>query len=81
MRVIPTNIITNFLDVGKITAIRYLLETKPITEKWALLVSEFGEVRLDANLLASEGHVVQESGVSIREVPGGCMCCASGLPM
>lgn len=78
---IPTNIITGFLGVGKTTAIRYLLETKPPTEKWAVLVNEFGEVGLDASLLASEGLGQQENGVFIREVPGGCMCCASGLPM
>jgi len=78
---IPTNIITGFLGVGKTTAIRYLLKTKPSSEKWAVLVNEFGEVGLDASLLASESGAQQEDGVFIREVPGGCMCCASGLPM
>jgi len=78
---IPTNILTGFLGVGKTTAIRYLLETKPATEKWAVLVNEFGEVGLDASLLASGGGAHQEDGIFIREVPGGCMCCASGLPM
>ena len=80
-RAIPTNIITGFLGVGKTTAIRYLLETKPSNEKWAVLVNEFGEVGLDASLLASGGSAHQEDGIFIREVPGGCMCCASGLPM
>jgi len=80
-RAIPTNIITGFLGVGKTTAIRYLLEDKPSTEKWAVLVNEFGEVGLDASLLASQGGTHQEDGIFIREVPGGCMCCASGLPM
>jgi len=78
---IPTNIITGLLGVGKTTAIRYLLETKPSTEKWAVLVNEFGEVGLDASLIASEVSTQQEDGIFIREVPGGCMCCASGLPM
>jgi G3E family GTPase len=78
---IPTNIITGFLGVGKTTGIRSLLETKPQTEKWAVLVNEFGEVGLDASLLASQGEAQQENGVFIREVPGGCMCCASGVPM
>ena len=78
---IPTNIITGFLGVGKTTAIHHLLETKPETEKWAVLVNEFGEVGLDASLLASQGSGDQDDGVFIHEVPGGCMCCAAGLPM
>jgi len=28
-----------------------------------------------------QGHHSEEQSVFIREVPGGCMCCASGLPM
>ena len=27
------------------------------------------------------GQHSEEQGVFIREVPGGCMCCAAGLPM
>ncbi len=41
-----------------------------------MLVNEFGEIGIDAALL---GGGVDE--VAIREVPGGCMCCAAGLPM
>ena len=77
---IPVNVITGFLGVGKTTAIRHLLDTKPRSEKWAVLVNEFGEIGLDASLLAGKGPE-KEEGVFIREVPGGCMCCASGLPM
>jgi G3E family GTPase len=76
---IPTNIITGFLGVGKTTAIQHLLNQKPKSERWAVLVNEFGEVGIDASLVS--GHHAEESGVYLREVPGGCMCCASGLPM
>lgn len=76
---IPTNIITGFLGVGKTTAIRQLLKQKPVGERWAILVNEFGEVGIDASLIA--GDHSEESGIFIREVPGGCMCCAAGLPM
>lgn len=76
---IPTNIITGFLGVGKTTAIEYLLRHKPTNEKWAILVNEFGEVGIDASLVS--GNYSEQSGVYLREVPGGCMCCASGLPM
>ena len=76
---IPTNIITGFLGVGKTTAIQKLLSQKPVAEQWAVLVNEFGEVGIDSNLFPSaNGH---KSGVTIRQVPGGCMCCTNGLPM
>jgi G3E family GTPase len=76
---IPTNVITGFLGVGKSTAILHLLKQKPSHERWAVLVNEFGEVGIDGSLFA--GTETEDSGVFIREVPGGCMCCAAGLPM
>ena len=79
LNAIPTNIITGFLGVGKTTTILHLLKQKPSNERWAVLVNEFGEVGIDGSLL--QGSHSEESGVFIREVPGGCMCCAAGLPM
>lgn len=76
---VPTNIITGFLGVGKTSAILHLLKSKPANERWAVLVNEFGEVGVDGSLF--EGQHSQKHGVFIREVPGGCMCCAAGLPM
>lgn len=76
---VPTNIITGFLGVGKTTAIQHLLKNKPDGERWAVLVNEFGEVGIDGSLIA--GNDAKQSGVFIREVPGGCMCCTAGLPM
>jgi len=75
---IPTSLITGFLGVGKTTAILQLLANKPKNENWAVLVNEFGEVGIDSALFAGNSN---EKGVFIREVPGGCMCCASGVPM
>lgn len=75
---IPTTLITGFLGVGKTTAILQLLANKPNNENWAVLVNEFGEIGIDSVLLAGNSN---EQGVFIREVPGGCMCCASGVPM
>ena len=48
---VPTNIITGFLGVGKTTAIRNLLSSKPNDQHWAVLVNEFGEVGIDGNYL------------------------------
>ncbi len=76
---VPTNIITGFLGVGKTTVIQKLLSQKPPEERWAVLVNEFGEVGIDSNLFSSAEE--QKSGVTISQVPGGCMCCTNGLPM
>jgi len=71
---IPTNIITGFLGVGKTTAIKHLLSIKPAHEVWSVLVNEFGEIGID-------GALLKETNAHIREVPGGCICCVAGLPM
>lgn len=76
---IPTNIITGFLGVGKTTTILHLLKSKPENERWAILVNEFGEIGVDGSLIG--GDQIKTDEVYIREVPGGCMCCAAGLPM
>ncbi len=71
---VPTNIISGFLGVGKTTAILNLFSKKSNTEKWAVLVNEFGKVGID-------GRVYQANGIAVKEIPGGCMCCAQGLPL
>ena len=79
IRSVPTNIITGFLGVGKTSAILHLLKYKPTNERWAVLINEFGEIGVDGSLL--EEQEPNGDGLFIREVPGGCMCCAAGLPM
>ena len=76
---VPTNVITGFLGVGKTSAILHLLKSKPAAQPWAVLVNEFGEIGIDGSLFSGEHR--ESNGVFIREVPGGCMCCAAGLPM
>lgn len=76
---VPTNIITGFLGVGKTSAILSLMKDKPQNERWAILVNEFGEIGIDGSLV--QGQHKDKQQVFIREVPGGCMCCAAGLPM
>ncbi len=76
---IPTTIITGFLGVGKTTAITELLRHKPAGQSWAVLINEFGEIGVDGALV--QGQHSEENGIHVREVPGGCMCCAAGLPM
>ncbi len=74
LRDIPTNLIMGFLGVGKTTAILNLIEQKPSNETWAVLVNEFGKVGID-------GVIYQAHGVAVKEIPGGCMCCAAGAPL
>ena len=76
---VPTNIITGFLGVGKTSTILQLFKHKPANERWAVLVNEFGEIGVDGALFS--GQYSEQQGVFIREVPGGCMCCAAGVPM
>ena len=70
---IAINIVMGFLGVGKTTAIVDLLKRKPSNEKWAVLVNEFGEVGIDGAILSNE------TGMVVSEVPGGCLCCVSGI--
>jgi G3E family GTPase len=77
IKAVPTNIITGALGVGKTTFIQKVLASKPEHERWAILVNEFGEIGIDGALLSS--HLGKT--IHLREIPGGCMCCASGLPM
>jgi G3E family GTPase len=86
LKAIPTNIITGDLGVCKTTVIKKLLKSKPTHERWAVLVNEFGEIGIDGALLTSAfskqmNQIGDSKTVFLRKVPGGCMCCASGLPM
>lgn len=68
---VPINLITGFLGTGKTTALLTLLAQKPADQVWAVIVNEFGEVGID-------GAVLEGAGAEIREIAGGCLCCATG---
>jgi len=70
---IPINLITGFLGVGKTTAVIDLLKRKAAGSRWAVLVNEYGDVSIDGALIEGSGP----EGVTVREVGGGCVCCAS----
>lgn len=74
---IPTNLITGFLGVGKTTAIRDLALRRPQHERWAILVNEYGEVGLDQALI--EGR--EDAELVVSEIDGGCFCCAMEQPL
>ncbi|MCG8292853.1 CobW family GTP-binding protein [Pseudomonas entomophila] len=72
---IPTHVIAGPLGAGKTSLIRHLMSQRPANERWAVLVNEFGQIGLDAALLAGD-----EDGIAIGEVAGGCLCCVNGAP-
>lgn len=73
LRGVAINLVTGFLGAGKTTLIRHLLAQRRGDERVAVLVNEFGDIGIDGALLAADG-------VMVKEVPGGCLCCANGLP-
>jgi len=76
---IPVNVISGPLGVGKTTMINHLLANRPQGERWAVLVNEYGLVGLDAALMEAKTEPGHPPGVEIREVAGGCICCSAGL--
>jgi len=79
LHAIPTTVVTGFLGSGKTTTILNLLAKKPLDERWAVLVNEFGEQGIDGSFI--EGLHPEDGGVFVREIPGGCMYCTAHLPM
>lgn len=71
---VPTTVVTGALGVGKTSALLHLAQHQPPGERWVVLVNEFGEVGIDGALLA-------DGGLAVRELPGGCLCCAGQAPM
>lgn len=72
---IPTHVIAGPLGVGKTSLIKHLLSQRPANERWAVLINEFGQIGLDAALLT-----LDDDGIALGEVAGGCLCCVNGAP-
>ena len=66
---VPVHIVTGFLGSGKTTLIHSLIEQKPVDEKWAILVNEFGQIGIDQAMFDARDDVV------VKGLPGGCLCC------
>ncbi|MBM6750973.1 GTP-binding protein [Mediterraneibacter glycyrrhizinilyticus] len=63
------DIISGFLGAGKTTLIRKLLSEAFAGEQVVLIENEFGEIGID-------GGFLKESGIEIREMNSGCICCS-----
>ena len=66
---VPVHIITGFLGSGKTTLIHSLIKQKPVDEKWAVLVNEFGQIGIDQAMFDQRDDIV------VKGLPGGCLCC------
>lgn len=71
MPVIPVNVITGPLGVGKTTAIARLLADKPQDAFWLVVLNEFTDTGVDALTLAMQAR----GRYDLRLIPGGCLCC------
>jgi cobalamin biosynthesis protein CobW len=70
---IPATVITGFLGAGKTTLIRHLLENAK-GRRIALVINEFGDIGVDAEILKGCGdEVCREEDVV--ELANGCICC------
>ena len=63
------DIISGFLGAGKTTLIAKLLKEAIGKEQVVLIENEFGEIGID-------GGFLKDSGVEIREMNSGCICCS-----
>ena len=63
------DIISGFLGAGKTTLISKLLREALNGEQVVLIENEFGEIGID-------GGFLKDSGVEIREMNSGCICCS-----
>ena len=63
------DIFSGFLGAGKTTLINKLLKEALADTKVVLIENEFGEIGID-------GGFLQESGIEIKEMNSGCICCS-----
>jgi G3E family GTPase len=67
---IPVTLIGGYLGAGKTTLVNHLLRNAG-GRRLAVLVNEFGELPIDADLIAArEGNLIS--------ISGGCICCSFG---
>ena len=63
------DVVSGFLGAGKTTLIKKLLKDAVDASKTVLIENEFGEIGID-------GGFLQESGIEIKEMNSGCICCS-----
>jgi G3E family GTPase len=76
MSIVPTPVllVTGATGAGKTTYLSRLLAMRSGAARWAVLVNDFGAVRIDAAAGTGETHVY------VREVAG-CICCSAQVSL
>jgi G3E family GTPase len=69
LKMTKIDIFSGFLGAGKTTLIKKLLKEALDASKVVLIENEFGEIGID-------GGFLKESGVEIKEMNSGCICCS-----
>jgi len=64
---VPVILITGYLGAGKTTLLNHLVNISK--ERLAILMNEFGEIAIDSK-------VIQSKNFNLKEITGGCACCA-----
>lgn len=63
------DVVSGFLGAGKTTFIKRLVANNKDNEKTIIIENEFGEIGID-------GGFLKDSGIEIREMNSGCICCS-----
>lgn len=63
------DVVSGFLGAGKTTFIKRLAANSKDTAKTVIIENEFGEIGID-------GGFLKDSGIEIREMNSGCICCS-----
>lgn len=71
------HLVMGFLGAGKTSFINNCITHCQQQEKWAILVNEAGQIGIDEKLFTGNA----DTGLAIRQVSGGCICCTSQLPL
>ncbi|MDA0225683.1 MAG: GTP-binding protein, partial [Proteobacteria bacterium] len=67
---LPLTIIGGYLGAGKTTLVNHLLRNAE-GRRLAVLVNDFGDLPIDADLIASRDG-------NLLAIAGGCVCCSFG---